>query len=223
MARIILLLACTAVILATIAASSIVEHTFNVGNFPIQRLCQEYVKTAVNAGSLPGPTIEVREGDSLVIHVFNESPFNITLHWHGVFQRLSGWADGPAYVTQCPILPGNSYTYRFAIIGQEGTLWWHAHAHISMLRSTLHGAIIVRPKLRGYPFKIPYMEIPLVLGEWWNENIVDVENNFLKSGGGPSLSNAYTINGQPGHLYPCSTDGEKILSIISSNLTCYVI
>ncbi|KAF9615624.1 hypothetical protein IFM89_024817 [Coptis chinensis] len=216
MARIILLLACTAVTLATIAASSIVEHKFNVGKFPIQRLCQEYVQIAVN-GSLPGPAIEVREGDSLVIHVCNESPYNITLHWHGVFQRLSGWADGPAYVTQCPIRPGNSYTYRFAITGQEGTLWWHAHAHISMLRATVHGASIIRPKFRGYPFKSPYMEIPLILGEWWNENLAVVENNILTLGGVPagSLSDAYTINGQPGHLYPCSTDGMFKLNVVS--------
>jgi FtsP/CotA-like multicopper oxidase with cupredoxin domain len=34
----------------------------------------------------------------------------------------TGWADGPVFVTQCPIRPGESYTYRFTIQGQEGTL-----------------------------------------------------------------------------------------------------
>jgi len=38
------------------------------------------VITAVN-GSLPGPTINVEEGDTLVVHAINDSPYNITLHW----------------------------------------------------------------------------------------------------------------------------------------------
>ncbi|THU64927.1 hypothetical protein C4D60_Mb01t31650 [Musa balbisiana] len=46
----------------------------------------------------------------------------------------TAWADGPEFVTQCPIRPGGSYTYRFTIEGQEGTLWWHAHS--SWLRAT---------------------------------------------------------------------------------------
>ncbi|KAG2272445.1 hypothetical protein Bca4012_085609 [Brassica carinata] len=41
---------------------------------------------------------------------------------------MTMWADGPSMITQCPIKPGNSYAYRFNITGQEGTLWWHAHA-----------------------------------------------------------------------------------------------
>ncbi|PIA54503.1 hypothetical protein AQUCO_00900804v1 [Aquilegia coerulea] len=205
-----LLLLYALALLASATSAEIVEHTLIVGNLTIERLCKVHVITAVN-GSLPGPTIDVREGDTLVIHVFNESPYNITLHWHGVHQRLSAWADGPAYVTQCPIVPANSYTYRFTITGQEGTLWWHAH--ISTLRATVYGALIIRPRSGLYPFPEPYanvkpfMEIPIVLGEWWNQNIVDMESDFLTSGGGPSISDAYTINGQPGHLYSCSKDG----------------
>ncbi|CAL5345445.1 unnamed protein product [Camellia sinensis] len=40
----------------------------------------------------------------------------------GVRQMRIGWADGPEFVTQCPIRPGKSYTYLFTIQGQEGTL-----------------------------------------------------------------------------------------------------
>jgi laccase len=64
--------------------------------------------------------------------------YNVTVHWHGVRQMRTGWSDdGPEYVTQCPIRPGGSYTYRFTVSGQEGTdLWWHAHS--SWLRATVH-------------------------------------------------------------------------------------
>uniref|UniRef100_A0A2N9IPE6 Laccase n=1 Tax=Fagus sylvatica TaxID=28930 RepID=A0A2N9IPE6_FAGSY len=203
MARFVALLACALALLATsMASAAIVEHSFSVQNLTVRRLCNEQVITAVN-GSLPGPTIRVREGDILVVHVFNKSPYNITIHWHGIFQLLSGWADGPEYVTQCPILPGNSYIYKFKITGQEGTLWWHAHS--AWLRATVHGALIIHPKSgRSYPFPKPHKEVPILLGEWWNANVVDVENEGLASGGAPNNSDAYTINGKPGDLYQCS-------------------
>ena len=82
---------------------------------------------------------------------------------HGVRQLRSGWADGPAYVTQCPIQTGRSYAYNFTVVGQRGTLWWHAH--ISWLRSTLYGPIIILPKIGvPYPFVKPYKEVPIIFG-----------------------------------------------------------
>ncbi|KAK9000957.1 hypothetical protein V6N11_082753 [Hibiscus sabdariffa] len=205
MGRIVFLFACSLLLLVTASTASaarIVEHTFHVQNLTLNRLCNRQVITAVN-GSLPGPIIRVREGDTLIVHVYNKSPYNLTIHWHGIFQKLTGWADGPDMVTQCPIRPGNKYTYRFKITNQEGTLWWHAHA--SALRATVYGALIIRPRAgNSYPFPKPYREVPILLGEWWNANIVDIQNEALALGGAPNVSDAYTINGWPGDIYPCS-------------------
>ncbi|XP_075639636.1 laccase-7-like [Castanea sativa] len=213
MARFVALLACALALLASsMASAAIVEHSFHVQNLTVRRLCNEQVITAVN-GSLPGPTIRVREGDILVVHVYNKSPYNITIHWHGIFQKLSGWADGPEYVTQCPIVPGNSYTYKFKITEQEGTLWWHAH--VSWLRATVHGALIIHPKSgHSYPFPKPDKEVPILFGEWWNANVVDVENQGLATGGAPNNSDAFTINGKPGDLYPCSKNQIYKLKVV---------
>lgn len=52
-----------------------------VKNLTISRLCERRVITAVN-GSLPGPTLKVSEGDTVVIHVINDSPYDITIHWY---------------------------------------------------------------------------------------------------------------------------------------------
>ncbi|PIN24862.1 Multicopper oxidase [Handroanthus impetiginosus] len=188
---------------SSFASAAIVEHSFDVQNLTVNRLCRDQVITAVN-GSLPGPNILVHEGDTLVVHVFNKSPYNLTIHWHGIFQLLSGWADGPVYATQCPIQPGQKYTYRFNVTRQEGTLWWHAH--VSWLRATVYGALIIRPRSGfRYPFPRPHREVPILLGEWWNANVIDVENEGLATGAGPNISDAYTINGQPGDLYNCSS------------------
>lgn len=85
-------------------------------------------------------------------------------HRHGIRQLQSGWYDGPSYITQCPIQTGQTYVYNFAIVGQRGTLFWHAH--ISWLRATLYGPIIILPK-RGvpYPFPKPYKQVPILFGK----------------------------------------------------------
>ncbi|KAL5709240.1 laccase [Ranunculus cassubicifolius] len=193
-------------VLASTASAATVEHTFNIGERTIRLACGRQSKVVVN-GSLPGPTVRVREGDTLIVHVLNNSPYNMTIHWHGVFQLFSNWADGPAYVTQCPIAPKTSYTHRFKVTGQEGTLWWHAH--FSALRDSVYGALIIRPRQgRSYPFRKPDAEVPILLGEWFGANVVELEERMMASGGVSTLSDARTINGQPGPFYPCSTNSK---------------
>ncbi|KAL9257238.1 Laccase-7-like protein [Drosera capensis] len=212
MARALLFLALAFALFAScLTRAKVVKHTFRVETVTVTKLCQQRVITAVN-GVSPGPLLKVREGDSLVVKAVNKSPYNITIHWHGIFQLLSAWADGPAYTTQCPIQTGQTYTYKFNITGQEGTLWWHAH--LSTLRATVYGGLIIYPR-RGlsYPFATPKKEFPIILGEWWNANVLDVETQALASGGAPNVSNAFTINGQPGDLYPCSANGTYKLNV----------
>ncbi|XP_047311354.1 laccase-17-like [Impatiens glandulifera] len=183
-------------------AGDIRHYKFDIKLQNVTRLCKTKSMITVN-GKYPGPRILAREGDNLLINVTNYVSNNISIHWHGIRQLQTGWADGPAYITQCPIQTGQSYVYNFTIIGQRGTLWWHAH--ISWIRSTLHGAIIILPK-RGipYPFPKPYKEAPIIFGEWFNADTQAIIRQALQNGGGPNVSDAYTINGLPGLLYNCS-------------------
>ncbi|EEF42143.1 laccase, putative [Ricinus communis] len=178
------------------------DYEFNIMLQNVTRLCHSKSMVTVN-GQFPGPRIMAREGDRLLIKVVNNVQNNISIHWHGIRQLRSGWADGPAYIAQCPIQTGQSYVYNYTIIGQRGTLWWHAH--ISWLRSTLYGPLIILPK-HGvpYPFAKPYKEVSIVFGEWFNADTEAVIKQALQTGGGPNVSDAYTINGLPGPLYNCS-------------------
>uniref|UniRef100_A0A452Z9G7 Laccase n=1 Tax=Aegilops tauschii subsp. strangulata TaxID=200361 RepID=A0A452Z9G7_AEGTS len=187
------------------------RYTFNVTMATVTRLCTTKSIPTVN-GRFPGPRITVREGDRLVVSVHNNINNNVTFHWHGVRQLRSAWADGPAYITQCPMRPGQSYVYNFRIVGQRGTLWWHAH--FSWLRATLHGPLVILPP-RGvpYPFPKPYREVPLMLGEWFNADPEAVIKQALQTGGGPNVSDAYTFNGFPGPTYNCSGGGNSTFKL----------
>lgn len=90
----------------------------------------------------------------------------VNLCRHGVRQFLSCWSDGTAYITQCPVRPGESFTHNFTVQGQIGTLLWHAH--ITWLRATLHGAIVILPKPGvRYPFDPqPDYAVPIILGTY---------------------------------------------------------
>ncbi|KAJ4824863.1 Laccase-14 [Turnera subulata] len=181
------------------------HHKFVVKSSPYTRLCSTKEILTVN-GKFPGPTLRARRGDKLIVRVYNRAKYNITLHWHGVKQPRNPWSDGPEYVTQCPIQPGKKFTYKIQLSSEEGTVWWHAHS--GWARATVHGAFIIYPK-RGqhYPFPKPHAEIPIILGEWWKQNVMEIPGNANVTGGEPILSNALTINGEPGYLYPCSKQG----------------
>ncbi|KAG6503282.1 laccase-3-like [Zingiber officinale] len=195
------------------ATAEVHHHEFVVQTTPVKRLCKNHNIITVN-GQYPGPTLKVRNGDSLIIKVLNRAQYNVTMHWHGVRQMRTAWADGPEFVTQCPIRPGGSYTYRFTIEEQEGTLWWHAHS--SWLRATVHGALIIYPKLSSsYPFFNPNTEYSVILGDWWNEDPVRVVRRATRTGAAPNLSDAFTINGQPGDLYKCSSEETTVFKVTS--------
>ncbi|BAS94385.1 putative laccase-11 [Oryza sativa Japonica Group] len=202
------LLFAAAVLLAMpgLTAARTRRYSFNVTMATVTRLCVTKSVPTVN-GQFPGPKLVVREGDTLVIRVTNNINNNVTFHWHGIRQVRSGWADGPAYITQCPIRSGGSYVYRFTVTGQRGTLWWHAH--FSWLRATLYGPLVILPP-RGvaYPFPKPHREVPLLLGEWFNADPEAVIKQALQTGGGPNVSDAYTFNGLPGPTYNCSSSND---------------
>ncbi|KAK6152511.1 hypothetical protein DH2020_015146 [Rehmannia glutinosa] len=162
------------------------------------RLCSTKPIVTVN-GKFPGPTIYAREDDTVLVKVVNHVKYNVSIHWHGIRQLRTGWADGPAYITQCPIQPGHNYVYNFTITGQRGTLLWHAH--ILWLRATLHGAIVILPKLGvPYPFPKPNHERVVILGEWWKSDTEAVINEALKSGLAPNVSIAH--NQRPSRACP---------------------
>jgi bilirubin oxidase len=104
-------------------------------------------------GSVPGPTLELYEGDRVVVHFRNELPEATTIHWHGL--HIPAVMDGsPLH----PVAPGASYDYVFRIKpGSAGTYWYHPHPDVRsgyQIAKGLYGAVVVRARddpLRAIP------------------------------------------------------------------------
>lgn len=94
-------------------------------------------------GTVPGPTLDVREGDSVIIHFRNELPEPTTVHLHGI--HLPAEADGSPLR---PVAPGTGRDYAFrAGAGSAGTYWYHPHPDRRtgyQVAMGLFGAVIVR-------------------------------------------------------------------------------
>ncbi len=112
-------------------------------------------------GTIPGPTIRVREGDRIRIVLSNKTKDEHTIHIHGQFKPLI--MDGVPYLSQEPVRKGESYTYEFTV-RNPGTHWYHCHVdsghHVDM---GMYGAFIVEPKKEKLKFDREYT---LILDEW---------------------------------------------------------
>ncbi|GLB41431.1 putative multicopper oxidase family protein [Lyophyllum shimeji] len=102
---------------------------------------------AADSVSFPGPLIKGNKGDRFQLNVIDSLTDgtmlkSTSIHWHGLFQRGSGWADGPVGVNQCPIAPGNSFLYDFTVPDQAGTFWYHSH-YSTQYCDGLRGALVV--------------------------------------------------------------------------------
>lgn len=121
---------------------------------------------AVN-GQIPMPTLTFTEGDTAEIVVHNEMDEETSLHWHGLM--LPNKEDGVPYITQMPIMPHSTYTYRFPII-QNGTHWYHSHTELQE-QIGMYGSMILNKKSDDSTFREGIDDlptIPVVLSEWLN-------------------------------------------------------
>lgn len=96
-------------------------------------------------GTMPGPTIILYVGQTVRIRVTNKlKAEQVTIHWHGVPMEDSPYMDGAPFITQCPILTGQTFVYEFKVT-HKGTYWYHSHI-VSQRSKGLYGAFIIREK-----------------------------------------------------------------------------
>jgi FtsP/CotA-like multicopper oxidase with cupredoxin domain len=108
----------------------------------VKRLGEAEVRMLAYNGSVPGPTLRVREGSELVVNVANDADLDATVHWHGL--RLDNRYDG-THETQAPIPVGGTFSYRIEF-PDPGVYWYHPHIREDYGQEMgLYGNILVVP------------------------------------------------------------------------------
>jgi FtsP/CotA-like multicopper oxidase with cupredoxin domain len=100
------------------------------------------VSTWTYGGVLPGAEIRANRGDVIAARLVNHLPEPTTVHWHGIAIRND--MDGVPQVTQKPVAPGASFTYRFTA-ANPGTYWLHSHVGVQRDRGLYAPLIIEDP------------------------------------------------------------------------------
>jgi CopA family copper-resistance protein len=96
---------------------------------------------AIN-GSVPGPTLRLKEGEEAIVRVTNRLKAHSSIHWHGLL--VDGPQDGaPGFNGFMGIAPGETHIYRIKV-RQSGTYWYHAHSE-GQEQAGQYGALIIAP------------------------------------------------------------------------------
>ena len=143
---------------------------------------------------VPGPRLQLVDGDRVRINFRNALPESTTVHWHGLV--VPNEMDGPAEITQTPVPPGGSYRYEYTV-EQSGTFFYHTHDHADRQQAFgLYGALLIEP--RGRTEIGADLEYTIQLQEWLKRRWLTYPAMLMEG----SLPNFFTINGK---AYP-STD-----------------
>jgi len=191
--------------------------------------------------AMPGPTIAVCYGDEVSVNVANELPSKTgTIHWHGLPMRNTQWSDGVPGITQCPIEPGNTFTWYNFIADTPGTYWFHSHNEFQR-DDGMYGPLIIRdtpvevsklPENVGYRISdaCDITEHVIIVQEWYlntaehryNNNPEERPTSILVNGKGRYHSEFHSTV-QPWQIFSvnpeeCSSYRFRLVS--AANLFC---
>ncbi|KAI0030501.1 yellow laccase [Vararia minispora EC-137] len=150
--------------------------------------------TVVANGQFPGPLVAAFKGAKFSLNV-RDSLTNgqldtvTSVHWHGLFQHNTQDADGPSFVTQCPLVPQESFDYQFSVPDQAGTYWYHSH-YRNQYCDGLRGPLVIYDPLdpQKHLYDIDNEGTVITLADWYH---------YLSTEAGPVPSpNSTLINGK---------------------------
>ncbi len=108
----------------------------------VKRIAGSDVRMLAYNGSIPGPTLRVKQGSEIEVEITNDGDHESTVHWHGL--RLDNRYDG-THETQELIPVGGSYTGRVSF-PDPGVYWFHPHVREDYGQELgLYANVIVEP------------------------------------------------------------------------------
>lgn len=127
-------------------------------------------------GFIPGPTLEAKIGDTLIVHLCNDLPDPTTIHWHGV--DLPANMDG-SHISQLAVAPGETFRYEFELT-HSGTFWYHPHFQThTQVEKGLYGVLVVRDPVEDAALQLPTSEHIFVFDDVLLDDKNQIEEPFL--------------------------------------------
>lgn len=158
-------------------------------------------------GTFPGPELRVRRGDRIKILFRNQLSQPSSIHWHGI--RIDNAMDGVSGLTQDPVMPGETFSYKFNV-PDAGTYWYHPHNRSwEQLARGLYGPLIVE---EDTPYPVDRDQV-LVIDDWrltkdglFDEASLGNRHDWSHAG---RLGNWATVNGRSAPAYTFQT-GDRV-------------
>jgi len=145
-----------------------------IAETPVNFTGRPRMATTIN-GSIPGPILRWREGDTVTLRVHNRLRADTSIHWHGIL--LPFQMDGVPGISFKGIPPGETFTYRFKV-QQTGTYWYHSHSEFQE-QLGMYGAIVIDPASGRDPIRAD-REYVVQLADWTDENPYTVLAKLMK-------------------------------------------
>lgn len=123
-------------------------------------------------GTVPGPILRWKQGETVTLNVSNALDETTSIHWHGI--RVPSNMDGVPGLSFVGIPPGETFSYRFRL-HQSGTYWYHSHSNMQEAMG-LYGAIVIDP-IRPDPNACD-RDYVIFLGEWTDVMPHDIVSNL---------------------------------------------
>ena len=134
-----------------------------VDEMPVNITGRSSVATAIN-GSIPGPLLRWREGDTVTISVTNRLKVPTSIHWHGV--RSPADMDGVPGLSFPGIAADQTFTYAIPI-KQHGTYWYHSHSRFQE-QTGHYGPLVIEPRDKD---PVQYdRDFVIMLSDWTDED-----------------------------------------------------
>jgi FtsP/CotA-like multicopper oxidase with cupredoxin domain len=117
-----------------------------------KRIGKHDVRMLAYNGSIPGPTLRVRQGSEVAVRFTNRIDLESTVHWHGLRldNRYDGVPEGEHHGMQPPVPTGSSFIYHLRF-PDPGIYWYHPHVREDYTQELgLYGNIIVTPSEPDY-------------------------------------------------------------------------
>ena len=155
----------------TVLAGS--EFDLFIDQTPVNLTGRARTALTVN-GSLPGPLLRWREGDTVTLRVKNRLDEPTSIHWHGIL--LPSTMDGVPGLSFKGIEPGGLYVYQFKV-KQHGTYWYHSHSGLQEQQG-VYGPLVIDPKEpEPYSYQRDYV---VMLSDWTDEDPVALMKTLKK-------------------------------------------